>query len=179
MGYIMDYMDHMDYIDTFKELLASLTDSKLVKKDSLGNRIEVRFSVAPGASQKEISDAENKLNVKLPETFREFLSNYNGARLYDYEGIGGFQIFGTNDLVNANIFARNTFEEDWDNSIVIFAKHIGESNCLGFKIKDEAESPVVDCFFEELPNEWKIIDTSFSSFMSHLLDKNGAKYWLG
>jgi hypothetical protein len=170
----------MGYLNTFKELLASLTDSILVKKDSLGNRIEVSFSVEPGASREEISDVEKKLNVRLPKTYCEFLSNYNGAKLFDYEGLDGFQILGTNDLVNVNNFARNTFEEDWDNDIVIFAKYTGESNYLGFKINDEVvEYSVIDCYFEELPNEWKTIDTSFSSFISNLLDKNGTKYWLG
>ena len=169
----------MDYIDRFQGLLASLTDSILVKNDSQGNRIEVCFYVESGANLKEISSLESKLDVKLPKTFIEFLKNFNGARLYDYEGLDGFQIFGTSELIDANNFAKNTFEEDWSNDIVVFAKYIGESNYLGFMVEREVnEYPIVDCFFEELPSDWKIIDTSFSSFMNNLLDKEGQKYWL-
>jgi hypothetical protein len=169
----------MNFIRNFEKLLDSLSDSTLEKYDSAGNKIKVKFSAESGASMEEIYVLENKLNIKLPETFRTFLNNHNGAVLYNYENLDGFKIYGTNELIEANNFAKNTFEEDWDNDNIIFAKYIGESNYIAFKVsKEKFEYPVIDCYFEELPDSWKIIDVNFANFLDALIENNGKKYWL-
>jgi len=163
----------------FKVLIESLQDLKLQKLDCDGKKIEVRFELNEPASFDDIANVERELGVKLPHSYKEFLINYNGARIFDYDGLDGFIILGTKDIIKANRFAKATFDEDWIESIIIFAKYIGESNYLGFNAsEDDSEYTVIDCFFEELPEDWSEIAINFDGFLEKIVEQQGKKFWL-
>ena len=163
----------------FKSLIGTLDGLKLQKLDCDGKSIEVRFELNEPANIDDIMNAERELGVKLPDSYKEFLMSYNGARIFDYDGLDGFIILGIKDILKANKFAKATFEEDWLESIIIFAKYIGESNYLGFDgSKDESEYAVIDCFFEELPEDWTQIAANFDDFLEKIVEQQGKKFWL-
>lgn len=169
----------MKGIDKFEMFLKELDNFELEKLDSEGNKIRVLFNVNEKATKQEIEEVEAELGITMPNSYKEFLSKHNGARLFDYEGLDGFLILGTKDIVKVNDFSKATFEEDWINDILIFAKYIGESNYLAFKTSfQKNEYPIVDCYFEELPEDWKVIEKSFDEFLNSLTEQNGDKYWL-
>jgi len=37
---------------------------------------------------------------------------------------------------------------------------------------------IIDCYFEEIPENWKVITTSFDEFLVKFLLEQGKKYWL-
>ena len=163
----------------FKVLIDTLQELKLQKLDCDGKKIEVRFELNEPANLDDIMNVERKMGVELPDSYKEFLTNYNGARIFDYDGLDGFIILGTKDILKANEFAKATFEEDWLESIIIFAKYIGESNYLGFDCsKDDREYVVIDCFFEELPEDWSEIAINFDEFLEKIVEQQGKKFWL-
>ena len=169
----------MKGIYDFSKLISILKGSKLRKLDSEGNNIEVEFTLNPPARIDDISSVERDLMIKLPHTYKEFLLKYNGARIFDYEGLDGFIILGTEDIVKANKYVASTFDEDWIDTIIIFAKYIGEGNYLGFgNFSGENEYYVIDCFQEELPENWGKIAENFDEFLRMIVESQGRKYWL-
>ena len=86
-------------------------------------------------------------------------------------------ILGTKDLIKTNKFVANTFEEDWIDSLIVFSKYIGEENFLAFDSSTK-ENAVVDCFVEELPQNWNVIASNFNDFMDRIITGQGSKYWL-
>jgi len=169
----------MKGIENFEGLIKKLNNWKLKKRDSEGNSIEVEFMVNPPATISEIKHIEKELGIKLPTSYVEFLQKFNGARMYDYDGLDGFELLGTNDLVDINSFLASDYNEDWVDSILIFAKCIGEGNYLGFDSSvGKSEYCILDCFHEEIPINWEIISESFDQFLEKLIENEGKKYWL-
>ncbi len=163
----------------FNLLISTLDELKLAKLNSEGKSIEVSFELNEPANIADIMNVEKELGIKLPDSYKEFLKNYNGARLFDYDGLDGFIILGTKDILKVNNFAKATFDEDWLESIIIFAKYIGESNYLGFdSSKIQSECAVIDCFFEELPENWIQIAINFDNFLERIVEHQGKKFWL-
>ena len=164
------------------EILAKMNENKkehiFSKTDSIGNIITVVNKTEEAASKAEIQQLINL--GQIPDSYVEFLTVYNGAKLFDYEGIDGLQLLGTKEILQYTQYAKNTFEEEWDESIIIFAKIIGEDNYLGFKMRDSDRNKyvILDCYFEECPKEWRVIDISFDDFLSKYLLINGCKFWV-
>ena len=164
------------------EILNKMNENKrahiFTKVDSNGNVITVTNTMAEPASEGEIQYMIS--NSWVPDSYKEFLSICNGARLFEYEGIDGLQLLSVREVLKYTQYAKNTFEEEWDESIIIFAKIIGEDNYLGFQMRDNdrRQSVVLDCYFEERPEEWRIIASSFDEFFSKYLLTNGSKFWI-
>ena len=169
----------MTSINYLNNLIASLENSKMKKYDEDNIQIEVSFTFNQPADIKEIKKFETQLNVKLPNSFKHFLSSYNGARIYDYDNIDGFILFGISEIINLNKLAQATFDEDWNDKILIYGKYIGENNYLGFYVEDDySEYKVIDCYFDDVPNNWRIIAKDFDDFIKQIVENNGNKYWL-
>jgi len=164
------------------EMLAKMNENKkehmFSKTDSNGNSITVVNKTEEAASEEEIQQVLNL--CQIPDSYVEFLAVCNGAKLFDYEGIDGLQLLGTKEVLKYTQYAKNTFEEEWDESIIIFAKIIGEDNYLGFKMRDSNRNQyvILDCYFEECPEDWSIIDGSFDDFLTKYLLTNGSKFWI-
>jgi hypothetical protein len=167
----------MDGLIIFKEFINKLHNNTFIKHDVAGDNIKVSFLLNPSAELNDIIKVENELGVPLPNSYKNFLRLYNGAKIFDYEGLDGFIILGTNDLMEANKLVAETFEDDWVDYLIMFAKYIGEGNYLAFDVRN-GEYNIVDCFTEELPKEWNQIDVNFDSFLENIIKNEGNKYWL-
>ena len=162
----------MIYKNKLDELLIQGT---IVSRDGL----QVTFSKKGTATTQQIKALNERFDIRLPVEYVNFLLDYNGLELYKYEDIGGFLFFQTDNLVEENNLIKEDYEaEDWDNSIVLFCRVLGEGNFIGFRLKDNDKYEVIDCFHESLPSEWEVIETSFNIFMDKLLKNEGEKYWL-
>lgn len=165
-------------IEILNKMNENEKEHMFTKTDSIGNIITVTNAMEESASEEEIKYMISKCGVT--DSYIQFLSVSNGAKLFDYEGIDGLQLLSTREVIKYTQYAKNTFEEEWDESIVIFAKIIGEDNYLGFKIKDNDRNQyvILDCYFEECPEEWRVIEGSFDEFLSKYLLSNGSKFWI-
>ena len=167
----------MKSIEMLREILANQNNINIKKHDGEGNIIFVVINVEKPSDTNMITKIENELKKSLPNEYIEFLLEYNGGRLFDFEGLDGIKLFGTNEIVKVNNYSKLTFEDDWFDDVTIFAKYIGEDNYLGFKYFND-NYYVVDCYFEELPQDWKIIANNFDEFLTLLIEEKGHKYWL-
>lgn len=162
------------------EILANMNENKnehkFLKLDSYGNNITVINKTEKAATKDEIRYLQNMCQV--PDCYVEFLTICNGARLFDYEGIDGLQLLGTREVLQYTKYVQNTFEEEWDERIIIFAKIIGEDNYLGFRVSENNQYVILDCYFEEGPDNWRIIEGSFDDFLSKYLLSGGNKFWI-
>ena len=146
------------------------------KKDSYGNIITVLNIINLPASDYDIEKLKNA--HKIPSDYERFLLESDGAKLFVYDDIDGLHLLGLKDINKYTEYAKNTFEDDWDESVVIFAKIIGEDNYIGFKSEGNDQYVILDCYFEENPSEWKVIGNSFGIFLSEFLSQKGKKFWI-
>lgn len=167
----------MNAAKKLEKIMQGSKSIKLYKKDSEDNQIEVINSIEEPGTLEDILKIETYLQKKLPADYKEFLLQYNGARLFDYEQLDGMKLLGTADMCKVNDYAKATFEEDWDSNILIFAKYIGEDNYLGFYM-DKGKNIIIDCFFEELPEDWEVISENFDEFLFKFIELQGHKFWL-
>ena len=129
-----------------------------------------------GASEFDLTSAN--LPNDLPRDYIDFLKIANGCTLFNYDDLDGFQFFGTQELGKENMEMKKSYEDDWDNSVIVFCTILGEGNHIGFKILDESSYQILDCFHEYVPAQWEVIGNSFDTFLEKLIDLKGEKYWL-
>jgi len=70
------------------------------------------------------------------------------------------------------------YEEDWDEKITVFCQLIGEGDFISFKQNENQGYQILDCFHEEIPQNWQEITDSFEQFLEKLLELRGERYWL-
>ena len=158
-------------------MLHGMESCDLYKKDSRGNNIIVKLKKNPPTNIEDIGTVERQIKLLIPKQYIEFLLFSNGMELYNYDNIDGLKLLSLQEIEMYTAYSRNTFEEDWQDNILIFGKIIGEDNYLGFKIYEEYYE-IVDCYFEQLPSEWETIDGTFDGFLTKYLTGNGNKYWI-
>lgn len=165
-------------IEILKQINENKKEHFFTKTDNRGNTICVVNKTADSANEEELQYIMDV--CRIPSSYVNFLSIYNGAKLFDYDGIDGLQLLSSKEILPYTQYAKNTFGEEWDDKIIIFAKMIGEDNYLGFKMPDNDSDNyvILDCYFEECPEDWRIIETSFDDFLSKYLLSNGKKYWI-
>lgn len=168
----------MESIKKLQELMKMQLCQNTNKLDSEGNIISVKNQLNMPAESRELELIQNKLQLQIPDQYREFLINYNGAMLFNYDNIDGLNLLSIQDVLKYTLYAKNTFEEDWINNIIVFAKIIGEDNYLGFKVINDNTYQIVDCYFEQLPKEWREINLSFDEFLVSFILKQGKKFWI-
>lgn len=170
----------MSGVKTFLEFLNKVNGRTYGKRESDGSEIEVSFSMNPPANFEQISAIENTLGRKLPHSFKDFLSEFNGGRIYDFNGLDGFEILRVQDIPEVTDNVKRNYAEDWRSELIVFAKYIGEGNYLAFDPTDleDAEYSVVDCFTQELPSDWETVSSNFDVFADSLLKSDGNKFWL-
>lgn len=164
----------MQSIETIKTLLAGDEFRKLTIKDSDGNDIVVTIAINNPICMNEF----NGYSVnKLPKQYVELLAFANGMELYNYDNIDGIKLLSLDEVQSYTQYAKNIIEEKWQESIIIFGKIIGEDNYLAFRVEDEGYV-ILDCYFDEIPENWKAISNDFDTFLLKYLVLNGEKYWL-
>lgn len=142
---------------------------------------KVRFHLPPGATQLQIEKVEEKLKVTLPQSFKVFLSCWNGAGLYMQEFYIGYEVLGTESLIEQNLEARKLYSELWRDGAVFFCD-IDDSDYIGFDTLSadmEGECPVLDCFHEAPPREWRVIAHNFSEWLDGLIKAQGLQMFWG
>ncbi len=138
------------------------------------------FNVPLNISALKASLVNNGSLNKLPETYLDFLKITNGCILFNYLGheIDGFHFLNIEEIVQETIILKEIYNDFWQENIIIFANILGVGDHLGFKVLENGQYQILDCFHEEIPTNWKVIGTSFDKFLEKLLDTNGEKYWL-
>jgi len=167
-------------VKTLVEFLNKVNGRMYGKRESVDSEIEVSFSMNPPATFEQISAIENKLGKKLPHSFKDFLVEFNGGRIYDFNGLDGLEILRVQDIPEVTDNVKRNYDEDWRSELIVFARYIGEGNYLAFDSADldDAEYSVVDCFTQESPSDWETISANFDVFVDSLLKTDGNKFWL-
>jgi len=132
----------------------------------------------PGATEQAIANAEEKLKVKFPPSYREFLSRWNGAALFG-TFTKAFAIHGktirpekflTDDLVHRN---RNRPPGAPEGYLAVGTSNTGDTINLDLS-SNLADPPVVRLDHESGKGnrKWKNLETWLASEM-----KSGAKIY--
>ena len=164
----------MKSIKLLIKLFEGKKNCELKIKDSNGNEIITYNTKKDGI---KISDKEYGLIDLLPRQYVDLLCFSDGIELFNYDNIDGLKLLGLDEIEKYTNYSKNTYEEDWDDDIIIFAKIIGEDNYLGFR-KKEYGYDILDCYFEELPSDWEIISSDFDEFLVRFLSEEGNKFWI-
>jgi hypothetical protein len=162
------------------ELLKKIFEDKLYiedkKIDSDGNIISVIHKRnAPLIITDDVKNS-NLYNF-LPRQYFELMSYANGLELYNYDGIDGLCILGIDDVEKYTSYAKNTFEDDWDDNIFIIGKILGEDSYIGYRCSREIDQ-ILDCYFEVSPEDWEIIDNGLDNFLTRFIVGKGKKFWI-
>lgn len=168
----------MKSIDELQIMMNMKMFATINKLDSEGNPIVVKNKLEERCTDGEIKKIQNELQIEIPKQYTEFLLKYNGAKLFDYDGVDGLNLLSIQDILKYTLYASNTFEEDWISNIIIFGKIIGEDSYLGFKVNENEKCQIVDCYFEELPIDWNCFDLSFDEFLLRYISGKGNKFWI-
>ncbi|MDT8719669.1 SMI1/KNR4 family protein [Clostridium sp. 19966] len=165
------------------KLLREKTSSRntLNYTNIFGETIEVGFSWRNPALEEEIHDFESSNNIKLPESYKEFLKVSNGAIVYeDIEyGGSGYKILGLNEILTSTR-ARIEWGYDIKDYCIVFAEVIGKSDFLLFDLKkneDKGKNYILDGDAGYSFDEWEYIKGDFSLFINRLITTNGSMYW--
>lgn len=163
----------MKSIEMLKTLLCGREFCRVERKDSAGNYISVTIK----KYEPIIMKSESSLLDMIPKEYMEFLLFSNGMELFNYDDIDGVKLLSLQEIEKFTSYGKNTFEEDWQDNVLFFAKIIGEDNYLGFRMK-ENNYEVIDCYFEELPSEWSAVAENFDDFLEEYITRNGEKFWI-
>ena len=160
--------------NTLRQKLISLNNNvKIVN----GREYFCTFKV--GASEQEIDSLNSIFDYyRIPYDYIELLSFSNGFTLYNIHDISGFIFFGTDQIKKENDIFKETFEKLLDENIIIFCSILGEGNFIGFKVLNNDNYEILDCFHEELPENWNKITDSLEDFLTNLIRTEGDLYWL-
>lgn len=160
----------MTYYNRLKELFSNRTNLNIegLKTISFGRE---------GANPTEIKHWGNHFTSLIPNDYVDFLKIWNGCTLFDLDQQAGFTFFGTTEIERETVSFKETYEDDWDDSIVLFCSVTGSGDFVGFRML-ENDYEIIDCCHDDLPNDWIVISKSFSEFMIQLLDAKGASFWL-
>ena len=166
----------MRFVDEIKKVFNNKDRVISHRIDSLGNNVKVSF-----LKNKPIDDVlflEGCNKHIVPKQYMDLIAYADGMSLFNYDNIDGLQLLGYREVLEFTRYARNTFEEEWEDNITIFAKIIGEDNYIGFRKHDDDSYSIIDCYFEESPSEWEMIEEDLDCFLMRYYMGNGKKYWI-
>jgi len=159
-----------------KLLVRNLENGYLMKKDSDGKLIQVKFDLNKPLDFHELVEAKLMNSIKLPESYESFLQTYNGGKLYNYENLDGYKLLSIDEIKRITNDVATAYEDDWLENILIFAEIIGEGNYLAFDFSRNCA--ILDCYHEEIPKNWSTICKDFDTWLNKLIESNGEKFWL-
>lgn len=148
-----------------------------------GYKWEARFIFHEPAKENEIIAVEQELSTQLPNTYRQFLRQCNGAILYYDSSYGqwGFHLYGTEELAVKNKERRKPYGDTWPSSYLIFAESLGDADLLILEMANAArqgkDCRIVDGDSGYLPEQWRIAAPNFESWLDRLVVAQGAKFW--
>lgn len=139
--------------------------------------IDTSFVMNKKTSKKNISKCDYYFKNRLPDEYKYFLTHFNGGKLFCND-VGGFKVFGTNELIKENESQKACYEEFWNDNIILFCELLGNGEYLGFKMHNGRKYEIVHSMLGEKPDEWQIVDSSFDTFIETIIIERGKEYWL-
>jgi hypothetical protein len=152
------------------------------------------FYRPPAASADAVGRLEQDLGLALPSSYRDFLLVNDGAALfYDVTyGQYGVLVHGTaayrygvrSGLVAADLaaLARTDIGRDLG-AYLPFASLVGDSDLLLFDtahpVREGGRLEYPVCYIDAIGrvDEVEVIDTDFGSWLDHMVEANGARWW--
>lgn len=110
------------------------------------------------ATEEEICDAENKLNVSFPNTLRTLLSEMNGDR---------YLFYSAEDIVKTNLSSRSAFVEFADLSCYLFIAGNGCGDYYCYRIDNGIVQPSPIYIWEHESFQAKVVAANLEE-MIHL-----------
>ena len=135
------------------------------------------FEMNSAASESDMEMVRKYFNYALPPDYMSFLQVFDGATFFKVQDIGGFSFLSCRELIAVNDFQKKNLGDEWRNDI-LFCECLGDGDYIGFRILDNNSYLILDCFSEEVPDEWSDIHQSFDSFLQLLIESKGEKFWL-
>lgn len=157
------------------------------------------FNLNSPATEEEIRVCEAALGVPLPPSYRNFLLQYNGGRLFCFDQEEMLDdsawdsprliIQGTDNLIEFNQQQKEMFTDQEWNSLIAFCdlECMGSGDFCGFDPQQalNSEYAVLDCMHELTPLEWQQtrIATSFAEWLERIFSqvvdhRKQPEYWL-
>ena len=129
----------------------------------------------------QLVQVETILNCTLPESFKSFLSRWNGVILFKGESRPGCRIFDTDTMMSRNRIwqTQELLPEEQAEDIVLFAD-AGDGDFFAFDVsKDEVEGkyPVLDGDHNFAPGEWNVICDNFEAWLDRFVKAQGMMFW--
>ena len=141
------------------------------------------FIFGKPATLEAINSIKKTLQLPFSSAYEEFLLYSDGAFLYedDMDGQWGFQLYGTKDLLRANLRFRERYQLDNSTTYLAFAESLGDADLLLFDtaqfVDGGRDFHVIDGDSDDPPPQWKIAARSFCDWLDRLVVAQGAKYW--
>ncbi|WP_341350756.1 SMI1/KNR4 family protein [Sabulibacter ruber] len=158
------------------DILKALFESN--KKVENFEGLEVSFTNKAGASEEELTWHVNIDEVSIPEDYISLLRNFNGFTLFQFEDIGGFSFYGAEEVNKETRFLKESYEEDWDSSLIVFCSIIGNGDFIAFRTYPKGTYDILDCYHDDVPANWMKICDSLEEFIEKLISSKGNLYWL-
>ena len=137
--------------------------------------LPVTFKNNPGLNS---AHTDSFSHLKIPSDYIDLLEKHNGFTLFQYEDIGGFNFFGVDQLQIETDLQKETYEEEWDDRIIIIGNVIGDGDFIGLRILENGGYEVLDGYHDEAPQNWNTITDSLDDFFLKLIESKGERYWL-
>jgi hypothetical protein len=165
-------------------------DFLLSRLASLTAENPTRCFFNPPATTGDIARAETQLNLVLPNSYKQFLANFNGGFIslvgdfvgapWDRESAAwnSNTFLGLAELVNAYQEMRDNWQLDlnWPGAwpYIPFCHTEGQEFLVFSQIDAKTpESAVLDAFHEIWPQEWKILYPDFPALLEDYIERKG------
>lgn len=162
-----------NYIDKIKQALNRDLNGEVKTFEDLISF----FSMNEKALNEDVGQCDQYFNNQLPNDYKNFLANYNGGVLFQIKDFIGYELLGTQQIINTNTVQKSSFGENWDDKIILFCRILGDAEFLGFKIANSQNYEIIHCFMDEWPEKWKVIGVKLNDFISKLIDEKGLEFW--
>ncbi len=170
-------MESLNRIKNYAQQITALLSTKYTGSILDNEGLLCQILLTPSAGNEELEECQKYFKDKIPSEYLEFLRFSNGAILYNYEDLGGYDFLGTQALVKEDLFQREQFGEDWQENIILICRIIANAEFIGFKINHDKKYELMFCSMDSMPDTWEPIGESFDEFISTLVDEKGREYW--
>lgn len=161
---------------SLRELMSRTVSGAGLFPDSEGRSVTKKFTYREPATDKSFQDLSTS-GISIPDGIRQLLRISDGFEIYNFQGVDGYKVFSTDELLGINKLVSDSYGDEWNEQFLVFAECIGDGTYLAVKRAQDGDE-VVDCFLEVDPSEWEMISPNVDEFFAQLIKSNGQKFWL-